>query len=177
MPVYNYTTLDDPLATGTTEAWGVNDIDQIVGRYIDATGKFHGFLYSGGRFTTLDDPFASGPVGTTAFGINRGGQIVGYYRDASNHSHGFLYNRNDGTYTTVDDPLATGSTLARGIARHVVCNWFVRTARHAVMVIADCVGDPSISPNYTTHAAAVGQKVRMEVPEQGSYPLLYLMCV
>ncbi len=35
MPVYTYTTLDDPLATTTlgTEAFGINDSGQIVGRY------------------------------------------------------------------------------------------------------------------------------------------------
>jgi len=42
MPVYNYTTLDDPLAGGT-EAWGINDIGQIVGEYVDGSGKTHGY--------------------------------------------------------------------------------------------------------------------------------------
>jgi len=58
MPVYNYTTIDDPSATdratGFTVASGINTAGQIVGSY----GHFgsHGFLLSGGTFTTLDDP-------------------------------------------------------------------------------------------------------------------------
>jgi len=36
-------------ATGTTDAWGVNDTDQIVGQYVNVTGN-HGFLLSGGVF-------------------------------------------------------------------------------------------------------------------------------
>ena len=48
MPVYTYTTLDDPSASiGTTGAQGINDTDQIVGEYSNATGQ-HGFLLSGG---------------------------------------------------------------------------------------------------------------------------------
>jgi probable HAF family extracellular repeat protein len=50
-----YTTLDDPLATNGTEAFGINDLGQIVGQYCNATGT-HSFLYSGGVFTTIDDP-------------------------------------------------------------------------------------------------------------------------
>jgi hypothetical protein len=33
MPVYTSTTIDDPLATGGTWAYGINDIGQIVGYY------------------------------------------------------------------------------------------------------------------------------------------------
>ena len=39
---------------------------QIVGEYRDAGGRTHGFLYSGGFYTTLDDPLA-GSLGTEAF--------------------------------------------------------------------------------------------------------------
>jgi hypothetical protein len=41
MPVYTYTTLDDPKATGSSEAFGINNAGQIVGGYDFA----HGFLY------------------------------------------------------------------------------------------------------------------------------------
>jgi probable HAF family extracellular repeat protein len=51
MPVYTYTTLDDPFAVGaTTPALGINSTGQIVGNYRNFGGT-HGFLYSGG--TTL----------------------------------------------------------------------------------------------------------------------------
>jgi probable HAF family extracellular repeat protein len=95
MPVYIFNTFDDPSASLPPTTWGrgVNDMDQIVGFYIDATG-FHGFLESGGTYTTIEDPLAThGPDpntgGTFANGINNAGQIVGGYRNASGE-HGFL---------------------------------------------------------------------------------------
>jgi probable HAF family extracellular repeat protein len=110
MPINIFNTFNDPLAlTGTTDAFGVNDMDQIVGRYQDATG-LHGFLLSGGTYTTLNDPLAT--MGTDAYGINATGQIVGYYTNATG-DQGFLLS--GGTYTTLDDPLASGFTFAFGI--------------------------------------------------------------
>jgi hypothetical protein len=64
MPVYNYATLDDPLAQVLgTQAVGINDAGQIVGTY--RTGfTFHSFLLSGGTYITIDDPSADQTVGT-----------------------------------------------------------------------------------------------------------------
>jgi probable HAF family extracellular repeat protein len=111
MPIHVFNAFDVPSAfTGTTEAWGVNNGIQIVGFYDNATGR-HGFLESGGTYTTLDDPLATN--GTQAFGINASGQIVGQYQTgpvAANH--GFLLS--GGTYTTLDVPLAF-FTVAQGI--------------------------------------------------------------
>jgi len=79
MPIHVFNTFDNPPAiTGTTQAFGVNDTDQIVGRFQNATG-FHGFLLSGGTYTTLDDPLAGTMVGqgTQVNGIHATGQIVG----------------------------------------------------------------------------------------------------
>src|SRR5438105_7723381 len=101
MPVYTYTTLDDPLASGpSTVADGINGSGQIVGGYGDSSFHFHGFLYSNGTFTTLNDPLAGNS--TVASGINDAGQIVGQYQDATGN-HGFLYS--NGAYTTLNDPL------------------------------------------------------------------------
>ena len=47
MPVYTYTTLDDPSAGSETVAHGINGAGQIVGYYRNANGVF-GFLESGG---------------------------------------------------------------------------------------------------------------------------------
>ena len=100
MSAYTYTTLDDPLAdwsvtfsngttiSGRTTASGINNGGQIVGSYTASNGNGYGFLYSGGTYTTIDDPLASGF--TAAQGINSTGQIVGYYNDNSGQ-HGFLY--------------------------------------------------------------------------------------
>ncbi|TMJ85481.1 MAG: hypothetical protein E6G76_16135, partial [Alphaproteobacteria bacterium] len=68
---------------------GINATGQIVGFYDNDSGR-HGFLYSGGTYTTIDDPL--GASDTRAFGINAAGQIVGQYTDASDplRLHGFL---------------------------------------------------------------------------------------
>jgi len=93
-----YTTLDDPLApinnphtTGGTLALGINDKGQIVGYYKDSSGTSHGFLYSGGTYTTFDDPLGGlcFNLGTFPNGINNNGQIVGYY-GVYGANHGFL---------------------------------------------------------------------------------------
>lgn len=121
MPIYTFTTFDDPSAqTGATSAIGINDSGQIVGGYLGTDNVAHGFLLSGGTYTTLTDPLASDTPsdnGTVATGINAGGQIVGTY-DAGplmGGFHGFIYNPNGGgTYSTLDVPGAI-STQVFGI--------------------------------------------------------------
>jgi probable HAF family extracellular repeat protein len=72
-----YTTLTDPFAingdpnhTNGTVALGINDAGQIVGYYYGSPAQAgaspprHGFIYSGGIYTTIDDPSANfwGPL-------------------------------------------------------------------------------------------------------------------
>lgn len=92
MPIYVFNSFDDPSGPGSTEAWGINDLDHIVGSYRDATGD-HGFFYDAGSGTylTLTDP--SGPQRTFARGINSSDQIVGYYLDAGSNFHAFFQSR------------------------------------------------------------------------------------
>src|SRR5262249_47353095 len=74
-----YTILDVPGATDT-EAYGINNVGQIVGSYRNSTGT-HGFLLSNGAYATLDGPSISFPITyTVAYGINDFGQIVGLYQ-------------------------------------------------------------------------------------------------
>src|SRR3954467_388616 len=95
---YRYPALDDPLARiGGTTAYGINAAGQVVGSYQDASGTTHGFLYSGGTYTTLDAPSART---TAARAINGLGQIVGTYTDASG-TYNFLYS--GGSYTVLAD--------------------------------------------------------------------------
>src|SRR5262249_57798372 len=70
----------------------------------------HGFLYSGGTYTTLDVPMMSY---TEADGINDLGHVVGTYQDSGFRFHGYIYR--NGTYTTLDDPLGTVETVAQGV--------------------------------------------------------------
>jgi probable HAF family extracellular repeat protein len=73
MPVYTYTSLDDPFALSGTQAMGINATGQIVGSYSNHGGS-HGFLYSSGTYTILDDPLAN--QGTAASGVNAAGMMV-----------------------------------------------------------------------------------------------------
>jgi uncharacterized membrane protein len=100
-----YTALNDPLAANDTVAQGVNNASRIVGWYQASSDAYYGFLYSGGSYTTLNDPLAVGSAEplTMALGADDADDIVGLYRGADNHIHGFLYS--SGTYTTIDDPL------------------------------------------------------------------------
>src|SRR5690348_15111205 len=100
---YRFRTSDDPLAS-YNEADDINDNNQIVGVFSRGVNTVsHGFLYTAGAFTILDDPLAvqSPNGGTFAHGINNADQIVGHYTDVQNGVgavHGFLYS--GGNYTT-----------------------------------------------------------------------------
>jgi probable HAF family extracellular repeat protein len=53
---------------------GVNNLGQVVGTYYDKVGNADGFLYSGGKYVTVDAP---GALDTYVYGINDLGQMVG----------------------------------------------------------------------------------------------------
>jgi uncharacterized membrane protein len=76
---------------------GINERGDVVGTYCDTavpcgilpTGN-HGFLISGGEFTTIDLP---GAVSTATLGINARGDIVGAYFNSTGGAHGFVLTR------------------------------------------------------------------------------------
>jgi hypothetical protein len=69
----------------STQALGVNGLGQIVGDFVDNMGVMHGFLDSGGVFTTLDP---TGSTATTINGISNSGTVVGFYVDANGNTIG-----------------------------------------------------------------------------------------
>ncbi len=75
-----------------TQAFGVNDGDEVVGDYQLGSGKSattHGFVWAPGfGFANVDDP--SGVGATTVNGINDHGRLVGFYTDSSGNTDGFL---------------------------------------------------------------------------------------
>lgn len=91
---------------------GIDAAGDVVGAYLDAQGQQHGFLLSGGHFTTIDVP---GALATNARGIGPGGDIVGNYVASPGTSvsdiKGFLYDH--GTLTTVTFPGHPGAIVAR----------------------------------------------------------------
>lgn len=86
---FNFSNIDVPCAAcpngiaRATSAQGINPGGDIVGSYVDAVGKSHGFLLSGGQFTFIDVPGALvggvGTLPTVARGINPAGDIVGNF--------------------------------------------------------------------------------------------------
>ena len=57
---YKYTSITLPSTLGTFgSVGGINDAGAIVGTYLDAAFATHGFLDSGGIFTSMDDPLVS----------------------------------------------------------------------------------------------------------------------
>jgi probable HAF family extracellular repeat protein len=92
---YSFTAINVPgTAPGNTILFGINDLGQVVGNFVDNTG-LHGFLYSHGKYTTINAP---GSTVTELAGINNLGQILG----ASNAGGTFIYAR--GTFTTIGAP-------------------------------------------------------------------------
>ena len=88
-----------------TNAVGINTGGQIAGWFTD-TAAYHGFLLSGGDFTTID---VLGAASMGILGINDSGQMVGWVNDGMS-GHGLLVS--GGTPTTFDAGVAT---VARGI--------------------------------------------------------------
>ena len=76
-PDGQYTQLDIPGAI-QSEAYGINNSGDIVGRYRDTGGVDHGYLLRKGVVTTID---YTGPE-TYAWGVNSKGTVVGFSTDA-----------------------------------------------------------------------------------------------
>ena len=84
------TTLKYPGAAAT-QAFGLNDSDEVVGVYSDGAGTnttMHGFTWTPkGGFASVDDPHGVGT--TTINGVNDAGDVVGFYADANGNTDGF----------------------------------------------------------------------------------------
>ena len=88
LPAGHFTSLDAFGTVNGTRAYGINNLDQIVG-----TSQSTGFLYSGGSYTLIQGTSASNPGSSTnPQGINDPGDIVGYFASFSFFgTTGFLY--------------------------------------------------------------------------------------
>lgn len=89
-----YYTFAAPNATATY-AMSLNWQDQVVGSYVDASGKSHGFVLTGPTrggsqqtWQTIDAPGDAG--GTWVTGISNHDYVCGYYIDGSGVQHGFV---------------------------------------------------------------------------------------
>ncbi len=102
---YTFTTIDVPNATKTF-GMGNNAAGDVVGYFVDASAPFHGFVFRGGKFSTLDFP-GDNVAWTQANAINDAGDITGNYSlkapAPTGNVHGFLLT-SDGKWSTADYP-------------------------------------------------------------------------
>ena len=111
-----FTTIDDPAGVGGTVVYGINDSNDIVGRYAvpgfvpnpygSSNQIVNGFVYSSGVFSNIIYP-ASLPNEyiTFANGIGNNGIIVGNYtQTGSGIRAGFVYN--GGLFSAISEPWA-----------------------------------------------------------------------
>jgi uncharacterized membrane protein len=112
-----FTSIDFPGSAASTQAWKINDLGEIVGRYEDANdNKHHMFVLSNGTFTSLPDvPGAFDTAVVEDGGLNNAGHIVSQYCSSKSCSlftsgavHGFLLS--GGVYTTFDTPGSIATT-------------------------------------------------------------------
>jgi hypothetical protein len=103
-----FTQIDYQFPDGTkansTQAWGINPRGDIIGFYVKA-GVTHGFLLSGGNFSSIDYPGADSSL---ANAINARGDIAGSYVVAG-VTHGFVLT--DGNYSPIDISGAKSSEI------------------------------------------------------------------
>jgi hypothetical protein len=89
----------------------INSSQVITGTYIDASGKYHGFIRdSAGALTSIDAPGASG---TIPLSIDSAGDISGTYSDSKGIDHGFLL-PSGGTMITFTAPGASTTPPGSG---------------------------------------------------------------
>ena len=98
---YTFTDLNvpgsQPYSTGYV-GLGINNLGQIAGSYSDSAGNSHGFLYTGGKYVTVDAP---GAMDTYVYGINDFGQILGTSYSSNGKSYVFIDTH--GTFTDIAD--------------------------------------------------------------------------
>jgi uncharacterized membrane protein len=106
-----FTDILGPAGATVSMANGINDQGDIVGVYIDANNAVHGFLFSGGIYTTLDVP---GAATSDATGINDAGDIVFYWVP----NGGGPYNSSTckgNTFRTINVPGAVNGSVATSL--------------------------------------------------------------
>lgn len=95
---YTYTEVLPP-GWRNAHATSINDNGDVAGWGDDSTGKFKGFVYSGGNYTELLPP---GWDWAAATSINNNGDVAGRGVDGTGKSKGFVYS--GGVYTEMLPP-------------------------------------------------------------------------
>ena len=90
---------------------GINNLGQVVGDYIDLSGRDHGFIrYPDGSFSPIDFP---GAQATFAEDIDDDGDVVGGYRVGQGQSQSFLLK--NGRISPFEVPFPSTRTAVLGL--------------------------------------------------------------
>jgi len=103
------TSIDDPdqaFVIPFTQAFGINNRENILGAFPDAAGNTHGFSLFHGAFQTIDVP---GAGTTTPEGLNENNAMVGIYTDLDAVQHGYV--QRSSSFSTLDFPGAIEITI------------------------------------------------------------------
>lgn len=135
------TNIDDPNAVGSTTAAAINNAGEIAGFYTGADGNSHGFIDTGGEFTTLD---AAGAVSTSLLGLNDLGEAVGFDTDAAGGMHGIVCIISTLLCTQVDDPNGIGTTTFNGVNdKGQIVGFYVNGEDNTIGLLATPTPEPS----------------------------------
>jgi probable HAF family extracellular repeat protein len=167
-----------------SEAYGVNDSGQVVGRTFTLDSNQHAFLYENGQMVDLGT-FPGGSW-SSAHDINGSGQVVGISdtSTSSTYGHAFLYENGQmiDLGTVPGAPSYTGiSYSAAGIngSGQVVGSWYDYNSgdEHAVLYDhgqnVDLGTLPGGSFSYATRINASGQVVGGSDTSSGEHAFLY----
>jgi hypothetical protein len=136
----------------------------VVGYYADNNG-YHGFGYTGGSYTAINDPLSqnsNNAYDTYAIGTNNTGNVVGFYIDATGghgSEHGFIY---DGSsYITLNYPNPIGGiyngTHAVGINNQgQVAGWYNDDIGNHGFVYSGGIYTPINDPNTPSGSGSGG---------------------
>ena len=109
-----------PPGSMSARAYGINDQGDIVGEYQDTAANFHGFLWNGTTYKTLDVP---GAVASVARGINKKGTIAIDWWASDNFIQSSLYNGKK--YVTINVPGATDTSVRHINSQGDVVYWWI----------------------------------------------------
>lgn len=122
-PTGTYTTVDFPGAPDS-QLTGVNNLGHKSGAYdLGSLGSTHcpgpqcqaiSFVLRAGVFNAFEDPDAR-PQSTFALSINDLDQTCGGFTDLAGNTHGFVRNPRDGSFKTIQFPLANTSSWVNQI--------------------------------------------------------------
>jgi len=113
--VYTITDLGT-LGGSYSDAYGVNDLGQVVGESETGSGEFHAFLYDG---SAMQDLVPLGGSASIAYGINNSGHVVGGSDTAAGDYHAFRYR--DGVMHDMMPEGLTSTAFSINDLGHVVC--------------------------------------------------------